>query len=159
MHELILLTDCSVNTQSQIGYGASLAVTDPGLSLEELKAHVKVRRFEQTSSTKLELQTLLWALSEIQAAGRKLMIYTDSQNIIGLPGRRHRLEQKDYRSKNNRRLNNYQLYQEFYRLTDQLDCELVKVRGHQLSKQKDAIDQLFTLVDKASRKALREESR
>jgi len=86
-------------------------------------------------------------------------VYTDSQNIIGLQGRRDRLEQNDYRSKKNRRLNNYKLYQEFYRMTDQLDCEFVKVRGHQVSNQKDDIDRLFTLVDRASRNALRGDNR
>ncbi len=159
MHELILLIDGSVNTQSHIGYGAYLAVPEPGLSLDELKRRVKVRRFEQTSSTKLELQTLIWALTDIQAPGHKVIAYTDSQNIIGLPARRDRLEQNDYRSNKNTRLNNYELYQEFYSLTDQLDCDLVKVRGHQVSNQKDDIDRLFTLVDRASRKALREDTR
>jgi ribonuclease HI len=116
---------------------------------------VKVRRFEHTSSTKLELQTLLWALSDIQALGRKVILYTDSQNILGLQGRRERFEQNDYRSKKNKRLNNYRLYQEFYRMIDHFDCELVKVRGHQISNQKDDIDKLFTLVDRAARKALK----
>lgn len=159
MHELMLFTDGSVNTQSHVGYGAYLAPPESGLSLDELRSCVKVKRFEQTSSTKLELQTLLWALSEIPAAGGKLMIYTDSQNIIGLPARRERLEQNDYRSSNGRLLNNYQLYREFYRMTDQLDCELIKVQGHRQSKQKTAVDQMFTLVDRASRQALRQESR
>lgn len=157
--ELMLFTDGSVNTRSHIGYGAYLALSDPDLSLEELRARVKVRRFEQTSSTKLELQTLLWALSEIPLSGRKLVVYTDSQNIIGLPARRQRLEQRDYRSSSNRRLNHAELYQAFYRLTDPLDCELVQVRGHQLAKHKDEIDRLFTLVDRAARCALREETR
>ena len=155
MDELILLTDGSVNAQSNIGYGAYLAVSERGLSLDSLRTRVKVRRFEHTSSTKLELQTLLWAIGDIQPLGRKVIVYTDSQNIIGLQGRRDRFEQNDYRSKKNIRLNNYELYQEFYRMIDQLDCELVKVRGHQVSNQKDNIDRLFTLLDRASRKALR----
>ena len=155
MDELILLTDGSVNTHSNIGYGAYLAVAEGGLSLDLLRPRVKVMRFEHTSSTKLELQTLLWALSDIQTSGRKVIVYTDSQNIMGLQGRRDRLEQNDYRSKKNKRLNNYELYQEFYRITDQLGCEFVKVRGHLVSNQKDDIDKLFTLVDRASRKALR----
>ncbi len=155
MDELMLFTDGSVNTQSNIGYGSYLAVSECGLSLDTLRPCVKVKRFEHTSSTKLELQTLLWALSDIQALGRKVIVFTDSQNIMGLQGRRDGFEQNDYRSKNNKRLNNYDLYQEFYRMTDQLDCELVKVRGHQVSKQKDDIDRLFTLVDRASRNALR----
>ena len=159
MDELMLLTDGSVNTQSNIGYGTYLAVSERGLSLDSLRTRVKVRRFENTSSTKLELQTLLWALSDIQALGSKVIVYTDSQNIMGLQGRRDRLEQNDYRSKKNKRRNNYELYQEFYRMIDQLDCELIKVRGHQVSNQKDDIDRLFTLVDRASRNALRGDNR
>ena len=155
----MLFTDGSVNAQSNIGYGAYLAVPEAGLSLDSLRSRVKVRRFEHTSSTKLELQTLLWAFSEIQALGIKVIVYTDSQNIMGLQARRDRFEQTDYRSKKNRRLNNYELYQEFYRVTDPLECEFVKVRGHQGSNQKDDIDRLFTLVDRASRKALRRDNR
>jgi ribonuclease HI len=158
MQDLILLSDGSVHAQSKVGYGAYLAVSEPGLSLEELKLHVRVRRFTQTSSTKLELQALLWALSDIQVSEGKVIVYTDSQNIIDLPGRREQLERKAYRSNKNRMLNNHELYQEFYRLTDLLDYELVKVHGHLASKQKDEIDQLFTLVDRASRQALRAEA-
>ena len=159
MDELKLFADGSVNTQSNIGYGAYLAVSERGLSLDSLRTRVKVRRFEHTSSTKLELQTLLWALNDIQVLGRKVIVYTDSQNMVGLQGRRDRFEQNDYRSKKNKRLNNYELYQEFFRMIDQLDCELVKVRGHQGSNQKDDIDRVFTLVDRASRHALRGDNR
>ena len=157
MSELLLLTDGSVNTESNIGYGAYLAVSDSELSLAELRTQVKVRRFEQTSSTKLELQTLLWALSEIQTSEYKLTVYTDSQNIVSLPQRRERLEQNDYYSNKNIRLNNFELYQQFFMMIDQLNCELVKVRGHKRTKQKNDIDRLFTLVDRAARKALRED--
>ncbi len=159
MDELMLLSDGSVNNQSNIGYGAYLAVSERGLSLDTLRTHVKVRRFAHTSSTKLELQTLLWALSDIQPLGGKVTVYTDSQNIMGLQGRRDRFGQNDYRSKKNKRLNNYELYQDFYRMTDLLDCELVKVRGHQVSNKKDEIEKLFTLVDRASRNALRRDNR
>ncbi|MBU0968889.1 MAG: ribonuclease H [Proteobacteria bacterium] len=155
MDELLLFIDGSVNTQAKIGYGAYLAVPEHGLSLDSLGTRVKVRRFENTSSTKLELQTLLWALCDIEPFGRKVIVYTDSQNIMGLQGRRDRFEQNNYRAKNNRLLNNSELYQEFYRVTDQLHCELVKVRGHKRANQKDDIDRLFTLVDRAARNALR----
>jgi len=68
-------------------------------------------------------------------------------------------EQNDYGSKKNKHIRNYKLYQEFYKITDQLDCEMLKVRGHMVSNQKDYIDRLFTIVDRASRKALRENNR
>jgi len=155
MVELILFIDGSVNTQSNIGYGAYLAVSERGHSLDSLRTRVKLRRFEHTSSTKLELQTLLWALSDIQALVSRIIVYTDSQNIMGLNGRRDWFEQNDYRSKKNKPLNNYELYQEFYRMTYRLDLEFVKVPGHKVSNQKDDFDKFFTLVDRASRNAMR----
>lgn len=152
----MLFTDGSVNTQAKIGYGAYLAVSESELSLDLLKTRVKVKRFEQTSSTKLELQTLLWALSEIPASERRrVVVYTDSQNIMGLQRRRARFEQNEYRSANNKLLNNHELYRQFFRVIDELECDFVKVRGHKVSDQKDEIDRLFTLVDRASRNALR----
>ena len=155
---ILLFTDGSVNPQSNIGYGAYLSVDEPGLPLTVSRNRVKTKRFDQTSSTKLELQTLLWALDDIQALKRRVVVYTDSQNIMGLKARRKRLEQNDYQSKKNRHIKNYKLYQEFYSIMDQLDCEFVKVRGHLAVHEKDEIDHLFTLVDRASRNALRSDS-
>jgi ribonuclease HI len=91
MNRLQIFTDGSVHTQLKVGYGAYLMVADLATPIETLKEAVKVKRFEQTSSTRLELQTLLWALHEAMALSNGcdmvLTVYTDSQNIIGLPGR------------------------------------------------------------------------
>jgi len=105
MDKLILFTDGSVNTKSNTGYGAYLLMQENELSLDSLGTRVKVKCFEDTSSTKLELQTLIWALNEIQARGKKVVVYTDSQNIVGLQRRRHRLELNDFRSGKNKLLN------------------------------------------------------
>ena len=61
---MIILTDGSVDPQSQLGFGAYLAIPGLGLSLTELQTRIKIRRFEQTSSTQLELQTVIWALHD-----------------------------------------------------------------------------------------------
>ena len=122
-----------------------------------LESKVKLKRFENTSSTKLEIQTVLWALSEVSEFEGKIILYTDSQNITGLPGRRERLEKNDFFSKQGRKMNNWELYQAFYRLTDGLNFELKKVTGHKKTNAKDNIDRLFTLVDRASRNAVRGE--
>ncbi|MBP6366914.1 MAG: ribonuclease H [Nitrosomonas sp.] len=154
-----IFIDGSVNNQLKIGYGAYLVVSELGAAIESLKDTVRVKRFEHTNSTKLELQTLLWALSETVALGgggdMVLTVYTDSQNIIGLRGRRTRLEASDYFSSKNKKLYNYELYQEFYRLNSSLTCEFVKVIGHQPSSKKYEIDKLFSLVDQASRRSMR----
>lgn len=155
MSTVFLFTDGSVNTKTKVGFGAYLIVDNNKLSNNLPKVHLK--RFENTSSTKLELETLLWALNEIQVKNQKIKIYTDSQNIIGLPNRKFKLEQNNFYSGNGKRLNNYELYREFYQITSTLNCEFVKLDGHSVSTKKDNVDKLFMLVDRASRKATREE--
>ena len=156
MNKLFLFTDGSVNTKSKNGFGAYLAVSDIDLPFDLIKSQVKLKRFEDVSSTKLELQTLLWALNIIKEDFNKIIVFTDSQNIVGLVGRRAKLEQNNYYSKNKKRLNNFELYQEFYKIIDKLDCEFIKVCGHKSSNKKSEIDKIFSIVGKASRSALRE---
>ena len=157
-NELFLFTDGSVNTKINVGYGAYLVLNQIDFAESEEKPIVLLKRFEETSSVKLELQTLLWALSEIRDFKGKITVYTDSQNIIGLPGRRIRLEKNDYFSKNGRRINNFDLYQQFFQFTDKMNCEFLKIKGHKRTGLKNNIDRLFTLVDRASRNAVREEN-
>ncbi len=158
MQELLVFSDGSVNTKSKTGYGAYLYIEAPLLPPIEYKNQVKLKRFENTSSTKLELEILLCALSDIKDYTGKIVVYTDSQNRIGLPERSQKLEQNNYLSAKNKKLNNFELYKQFYSITDKLNCTFIKVKGHQRSFQKDEIDQLFSLVDKASRKALRDDT-
>lgn len=148
----MLFTDGSVNTKSKVGYGAYVMVE----SMDTLSPLVKVKQFENTSSTKLELQTLLWALGELQNRECHIIIHTDSQNIISLPKRRERFEKNGFLTSKQVLISNYLLYQSFYAMMDRLDCSLVKVEGHKRLDDKDAIDDFFTLVDRASRNALRE---
>ncbi len=152
---LRLFTDGSMNPKSKVGYGAYLAVLLEVPYSRSFKADVKVKKIEQTSSAKLEIQTLIWALTSIQKPAGRIIVYTDSQNIIGLQARRGRLEKNNYLSKKNRPIKNSTLYQEFFYLLDQLDYEFKKVKGHKPSRLKDEAERFFTLVDKASRKALR----
>lgn len=150
-----LFTDGSVHTATTVGYGAYLLVKNIETPLGELKGFIQIKRFENTSSTRLELQTLLWALGKTPTTDHQINIYTDSQNIIGLPGRREKLELNGFRSKNNRLLNNHDLYQQFYQITDTLNCNFIKVIGHQPTSRKNTIESIFTLVDKATRTAVR----
>lgn len=155
MEELFLFTDGSVNNESKIGFGAYLITHTPDISAEKLKKLVKTVSFESTSSTKLEIQTLIFALKIIQAEKSKVTVFTDSQNIVSLLNRRERLESGNYITKSGKHLKNRELYLQFYELTDKLNCRFVKIRGHKPSKRKDNIEQIFTLVDRASRDALR----
>ena len=158
MDTLFLFTDGSVDTKSRIGFGAILAVSNQEeISTEKLASKIILKRFEKTSSSKLELQTLVWALGIDFGSNRKLIVYTDSQNILSLPGRREKLEQSNYMSKKGRLLSNFELYRIFFKFIDKIDVTFKKVRGHKKSDGKDEIDRVFALVDRASRSAIRNE--
>ena len=156
MKKIKLFTDSSVNPQEKIGFGAFLFLDEKNISLEEMKKNIKIKRFDDTSSTKLELQSLLWALDEIEIlADTKIEIYTDCQNIVGLQNRKEKLEANDYKSSTGKTINNYELYKLFFKKIEKLDIDFIKIKGHKRNSLKDELDTIFNLVDKASRSALR----
>ena len=156
MKKIKLLTDSSVNPQEKIGFGSFLILEEKKISFEDMKKDIKIKRFENTSSTKLELQTFLWALDEINDKNIIIEVYTDCQNIIGLQDRREKLEKNNFYSSSGKLMNNHQLYKDFFEKTDELNLTFIKVKGHKKNSLKDEIDTIFNLVDKASRSALRE---
>ena len=156
MKKIKLFTDSSVNPQEKIGFGSFLILEEKNISFEEMKKNIKIKRFENTSSTKLELQTLLWALKEINDKNIIIEVYTDCQNIIGLQDRREKLEKNNFHSSSGKLMNNHELYKDFFEKIDELNLTFIKVKGHKKNSLKDEIDTIFNLVDKASRNALRE---
>ena len=63
MNKIKLFCDGSVNPQKKIGYGAYFLYTDID-TLESSKKKIQTKKFIDTSSTKLELEVLLWALRD-----------------------------------------------------------------------------------------------
>jgi ribonuclease HI len=127
MQKIKLFTDSSLGPYNKIGFGAYLILNDENESLEELNEHIKIKRFENTSSSKLELQTLLWALDEIADNNISIEIYTDCQDIIGLENRRKKLEKNHFYSTSGKLMNNHDLYKDFYLKLDELSLSFIKV--------------------------------
>ncbi|MEA2027479.1 MAG: RNase H family protein [Campylobacterota bacterium] len=152
---IYLFCDASLHPQSGIGFGAYLLLENNELFGDNIKDTIKIKKFENTSSTKLELETLLWAFNEPSLQESHITVYTDCQNIITLNQRRERFEQNNYKTRKGKEIKNHQLYKEFYRYIDTLECTFVKLKGHKKSSIKSEIDTLFTLVDRATRKSLR----
>jgi ribonuclease HI len=150
-----LFCDGSVNPQKKIGYG-SYFICEEFTSIQKHEDSIQSKMFQNTSSTKLELEALLWALEDNCLKGNEVYIYTDCQNILSLLERRDKLESNDYHTSTGKLLKNHDLYKKFYALIDNLQCTFIKVKGHKKSSLRDEIDVLFNLVDKASRKALRD---
>jgi len=146
-----------VDANSKVGVGAYLLIPEAVGFSESLQHKVVLKRFGKTSSTQLELETLLWAWGQVSDVSRQtVIIYTDSQNILSLLKRRSRLEASGFRNKEGKRLKHEMLYRCFYRMLDEKGGELIKVKGHSIQADKDEVDHLFQLVDRASRKGLRE---
>jgi ribonuclease HI len=167
MNSFALFTDVSLNPQRKLGIGGYLLVplsfleTEPhAIESSDVSARLETRRFTETSSTTLEVQTVLWALEHSREeftgpAGGDLRIYTDSQCVAGLTGRRTGLERTDYVAKRSGRpLNNAALYRAFYAAYDHLGFQVIKVSGHAPACSHDTIHRIFSYVDQEVRRAL-----
>ena len=163
---LTLFIDGSVEPVSKRGCGAYMIIPTHkihSLTEAERKPLIKVVRFSSTSSTECEVLTLMKVLQDNLINWSKdkkihITVYTDSQNLASLPKRKIRLQKNDYMSRNRfKTLKNSELYKKFYRLTEQIDCEIIKIKGHSPLKEKSHIDHIFKEVDRASRKALRDD--
>jgi ribonuclease HI len=167
MISFALFTDVSLNPQRKLGIGAYLLVPAPFLEIVpheikrgEIFARLQLRRFTETSSTKLEVQTVLWALNNIREEFNcsdpgSVRVYTDSQCVAGLLGRRAGLEANDFIScRSWRPLTNAPLYREFYVAYDALGFEVIKVAGHSRACSNDTVQRIFSYVDKEVRRAL-----
>jgi len=163
-----LFTDVSLNPKLKLGFGAYLVIPSSFLEIppgriirSDLVEQIRLRRFEVTSSTKLEVQTLLWALEDFQkelsgSMSGTLDVYSDSQCVTGLQRRRSKLEMNGFCSKGTKRiLTNAHLYRKFYEFHDILGFEIIKVVGHSRSCSHDSIHRIFSFVDKEARKALK----
>jgi ribonuclease HI len=168
MSSFAVFTDASLNPRLHLGAGACLIVPaafleQPAENVEAIAVTelVRIKRFEETSSTALEVRTVLWALEECLAglhdAGTgQLHLYCDSQCIAGLPGRRAALEADEYVSRAaGRPLKNAPLYRAFYELQDQLGFSVIKVAGHTRAAARDTAHRIFAYIDKQARRELR----
>ena len=167
MNNLALFTDASLNPLLKCGVGGYLVVpasflkvSPDSLERSAITERLVLRRFSGTSSSRLEVQTVLWALENYQDQIKasfpgKLRVYTDSQCVAGLLKRRTGLTANSFLSKKtNRPLMNAPLYLRFYELSDELNFEIVKVAGHSRSYSHDTVHRVFSFIDREVRKAL-----
>jgi len=163
-----LFTDVSLDTGHKCGVGVYLFIPvsffrekTHSINKEDITEKLIIRRFENTSSTRLEVQTVLWALDEIEKTVPKhslmtLQVYTDSQCVAGLQGRRSRLNCCNFLSKKTGQpLKNADLYRTFYELNDKMRFSVTKVSGHTPASSRNTIHHIFACVDQEARKALK----
>ncbi len=151
-----LFIDGSVNPKLKFGFAGYLLLDDiPSIAdINFLDEKIKVKKFTDTSSTRLELQAFLWAMEDIKPK-EELTIYTDCQNLLSLLKRREKLRLNNYISANGKTLSNADLYKEFYICLDLYKIRLIKIKGHKKNSLKSDIERVFSLVDKKVRRSLK----
>lgn len=164
MKDFALFTDVSVNPVLKLGIGAFLVLPAPFLDIpfpridkSAITDRITLRRFEDTSSTTLEIETVLWALGGQRKRSKGGMnLYTDSQCISGLLKRKPGLLGRDFCSRTtNLPLRNAPLYRRFFALHDEFAFEVIKVEGHCKTRVRDTAHRIFSIVDREARRALK----
>jgi ribonuclease HI len=162
--DFALFTDVSVNPVLKLGVGACLVlpasfldIAFPKIEKSKITGRVTLRRFEATSSTKLELETVLWALGVHRKRSKgRMNLYTDSQCISGLLKRKPGLLGRDFLSRTtNVPLRNAPLYRRFYAVHDELGFKVIKVAGNSKTGACHTVDSIFSIVDREARRALK----
>ena len=168
IYDIALFADGSVDPQMKIGVGGYLALPasflkTPLLSIKkhELGERVQIQRFTNTSSTRLEVQGVLWALEQVKSevngfGAGNIVLFSDSQCVNGLLKRRPVLEAANFLTKKKHQpLKHAALYRSFYQHYDRLGFETVKVKGHSRASLQDSVQLIFSVVDREVRKALK----
>lgn len=111
----------------------------------------------EANNIRAELRAVIKALESCKV-GTPVVVFTDCQNVVGLPARRKKLEHGGFMSGNTHQpLANTDLYKEFFVQMDRIHPSLVWIKGHSPSKKgRDPVQTNFSQLDRAVRKKLRE---
>jgi ribonuclease HI len=151
-----IFADASFDPKMGTGIIGVLTVDSKEINSSSSELKVLTKKIDNTTSGRLEIQAVIWALKNAAENDLEITIFTDYKSVVELPTRRDRLEKSNYISKRKGEiLNNADLYKEFFEYFDKVLPTLVWIRGHSPSKDHTRHHELFSLVDKAVRQELR----
>lgn len=121
--------------------------------------------FKEINNIRAEILGVLRALKNFNELKKKekfstdkidIILYTDCQTIVNLPARRQKLEENEFISSRKKKLlANADLYREFYLIYDELNPNIIWVKGHSKNITMDPVLRNFQFLDRAVRKSLR----
>ncbi len=144
-----IYTDGSCHTQHRIGAWASLLFTGQ----EKI---VLTGNEADTTHNRMELTAVIKAIEYISKNFKGvaiLNIFSDSQYVVGLTGRKEKLSAHQFITKKGNDIQNADLVKALLSLTECFEIEFIKVKAHQ---KKDETVNYNIEVDKLSRKLVRE---
>ena len=104
----------------------------------------------------MELAAVLDVLNYIKTNkldDSKIVIYTDSQYVVGIEGRMERFKLQDYKTKKGEPIRNEDLVRQLIYFIENMNIDFVKVKAHQKETETKNYNRV---VDKLCRKLVRE---
>ena len=146
---ILVYTDGSCNPEYEIGaWAAILLVRDEKIVLSGVA--------EKTTHQRMELSAVIKAfeyLAEANLFDPFIQIFTDSQYVVGIPGRSGKLKAMSFITKSGLPLRNADLLLLLMEYIEKLKPTFIKVKAHQNDDTQNGNHE----VDKLSRKLVREE--
>lgn len=146
--EAEIYTDGSCQTQTKAGAWVAIIFTG-----EEKK--ILSETVIETTHNRMELSAVIKGLHYIRhnyPGVKKIKVFSDSQYVIGLPGRRIKLAASAFHTKKGGEMQNADLVKELLALFSTLPIDLIKVKAHQ--KKTGTVNHNIE-ADKLSRKIVR----
>lgn len=158
-------TDASCSPPHSIAVGGYICLTEGELHQLEtipiscikakINSHLTFKDYLSKKSTWTEIKIILDVLS-LFSAKNKITLFTDCQTVCDLLKRKEKLEKNHFKSRTGCPLTNAALYQAFFEKINQLQVNIIKLKGHHPSThQKTVFENIFAILDKECRKKLR----
>jgi len=142
-----IYTDGSCHSQLLIGaWGAIIFIGDRKVILKDTE--------NETTHNRMEILAVINAISHIDLLGlkkEKIFVYSDSQYVVNLTGRKERLKRNNFITKKGTPIQNVDLIKIFIDQVETHDLEFVKVKAHQKNG-----DEINREVDVIVRQMVRE---
>ena len=142
-------TDGSCHTKHLIGaWAAIIFIHDKEIILKNTE--------ENTTNNRMELSAVLNVLEYIktrQIENSKILIYTDSQYVVGIERRIEKFKLQEYKTKKGEAVRNEDLVKKLVYIIETMPVDFIKVKAHQ--KKTNTIN-YNRLVDKLARKLVRD---
>ena len=144
-----IYTDGSCHTQNRIGAWVAIVFTTTGKK-------VLAETVDNTTHNRMELSAVIKGMEYIKnnyPGITTIKLFSDSQYVVGLPGRKEKLSASGFSTKKGNDIQNADLVKELFEHLSTLPVEFIKVKAHQ--KQGTTFNYNIE-ADKLSRKMVRD---
>ena len=144
-----IYTDGSSHTQLKIGaWAAVILIADEKKILSGTVVDTNHQHMELTAA----IQALLF-VQQYYPETTIINLISDSQYVVGLPGRMQKLQSANFITKQGQPIQNADLVQQLYKLSESFNIDFIKIQAHLKKKS----DQDYNIeVDRLCRKLVRE---